>query len=204
MSLSLPTSQLPAAYGTPFEGGFYGGLVHVNGVLRALAWAPKATGTTRGPWLKKRTAALVATSCHDSLANTTAMAELGSPIAKWALDLRIAGHEDWCIPARDVLELGYRHLKPGQQDNWAGFRDGDNPSSVPPGYPYTKQSPVQTTGEAFRTGGPEAFDELWHHTSTQYDDSSAWYQSINNGYQGTSYLSAEGAVRAVRLIHVSP
>src|SRR3546814_1679868 len=42
--------------------------------------------------------------------------------------------------------------------NWAGFRDGENPSAIPPRYPYTKECPVMTALPAFREGGEQAFD----------------------------------------------
>ena len=119
--------------GSPFEGGHYGGTIRLGTALFAVIWAPKAEGETTGPWHPTRAAVPGALSCSDSLSNTLAMAEAGCPLAKWALDLRINGHDDWCLPARDVLELAYRHLRPGTQETACTFRDGDNPSSVPAG-----------------------------------------------------------------------
>ena len=40
--------------------------------------------------------------------------------------------------------------------------------------------------------------DRWIWLEEQYDDSSAWYQSFDNGDQSTGTLSAEGSVRAVR------
>ena len=136
--------------GAPFEGGHYGGQIRINDALFAICWAPKAEGETTGKWLNKYTDLPAARSCFDSMANTVCMAEAGSPIAHWARGLAIAGHTDWCVPARDVLELGYRLLKPGKRENCASFRDGDNASSVPVGYPYTEESPAQTSVAAFQ------------------------------------------------------
>ena len=201
----IPASQLPTI-GTAFEGGFFGGLIRSNDTLQAILWAPKAHGETTGALFPSRGARVLVpegtTNCHDSQANTVALASLGSPLAQWALGLQINGRSGWCIPARDVLELGYRHLKPGTWETAATFRDGDNPGSVPPGYPYTTGNPTQTTVEAFRLGGPEAFGERTYLASTLYGDSSAWFQNFRNGGQSVSYLSAERAVRAVCLIPV--
>ena len=200
MPTQNPTT-LPAI-GQPFEGGFFGGVVNVHGTPHAVVWAPKAQGGTKGKWHPAKPG-LIAASCFDSMGNTQAMAAAGSPIATWALGLNINGHADWCIPARDVLELAYRHLKPTTYKTDGYFRDGDNPSSVPMGYPYaTSNTPVQTTVEAFQKGNAEAFDDTWHWSSTQYSASSAWMQTFVSGYQDSSNHLIELRVRAVRLIQL--
>ncbi len=197
-------SSLPTI-GTPFEGGFYGGQIQSHGGAKRLAvvWAPKAHGEITGAWLPFYQG-VPGTDCWHSMDNTRAMAAAGSPIAAWALEREIAGHRDWCIPARDVLELGYRHLKPTDFNTYGGFRDGDNPSSVPAGYPYAEALPVQTGVEAFREGGPEAFDEAWYWSSTQYSELNAWGQYFYGGCQSSNDKKAEGRVRLVRLIHLNP
>jgi hypothetical protein len=196
-----PEIQTPDTIGAPFEGGFYGGQIKIGLTMFAIVWAPKAEGETTGQWLPNHTLIAEATSCCDSMANTQAMAEAGSPIAKWALGLNINGHKDWCLPSRDVLELGYRHLKPGTNETYCSFRDGDNPSSVPVGYPYDKQAPiVQTMVEAFQAGGAEAFDETWHWASTVYSSASAWCQGFLDGYQLIYGQTRELRARAVRMI----
>ena len=185
--------QTLPSIGTPFEGGFFGGIVRVGAVLFAIAWAPKAAGETKGAWLPDYQNAPGTDSCSDSLANT---------LAKWALDLRINGHDDWCLPARDVLELAYRHLKPTAQETYGYFRDGDNPSSVPAGYPYKAAPIVQTPVHAFQAGNAEAFEEGWYWASTQYSESSAWGQDFGNGTQLSYVKVYEGLARAVRLIQL--
>jgi hypothetical protein len=198
-----PTILVPAQYGAPFEGGFYGGQIRSGDKIFGIAWAPKAIGETRAIWLPSYTDVPNATSCFHSMDNTIAMADAGSPLAKWILGREINGKTDWCIPARDVLELGYRHLKPTNRENYASFRDGDNPSSIPAGYPYTEQLPTQTTAEAFRAGEVEAFEPAWYWSSTQYSSSNAWYQYFDSGTQGYG-KKAEGLCRAVRLIQLNP
>ena len=200
-----PSILVPAAHGTPFEGGFYGGQIRSGEKIFAVVWAPKALGEKVSIWLPSYKDVPNARSCFHSMDNTRAMAEAGSPLAQWALGLELAGHKDWCIPARDVLELGYRHLKPTNYENSASFRDGDNPSSIPVGYPYTEQVPTQTPAEAFRKGGPEAFEAAWYWSSTQYSSHYAWGQDFGNGNQGFSDgKEFEARARAVRLIQLNP
>jgi hypothetical protein len=201
-----PTILVPEQYGAPFEGGFYGGKILSHGGLKifGIAWAPKLLGETKAIWLPRYKDVPNACSCFHSMDNTVAMAKAGSPLAKWILGREINGKTDWCIPARDVLELAYRNLKPGIGENSASFRDGDNPSSIPAGYPYTEQAPIQTTAEAYRAGGVEAFDEAWYWSSTQYSSTDAWGQYFSYGGQGYNLKKFEARSRAVRLIQLNP
>ncbi len=204
MNADAPSILVPADFGTPFEGGFYGGKIRSGEKIFAVVWAPKALGETEMIWLPSYKDVPNATSCFHSMDNTVAMAEAGSPLAQWARGLNIDGKTDWCIPARDVLELAYRHLKPTDNENSASFRDGDNPSSIPAGYPYTEELPAQTAAEAFRKGGAEAFDPVWYWSSTQYSSIIAWGQYFDNGFQNYNYKKAEARARAVRLIQLNP
>jgi hypothetical protein len=200
-----PTILVPNEFGVMFQAGFYGGRIHSynHAKIFAIEWAPKAF-EFREVWLPSYTDVPGALSCNHSMDNTIAMAEAGSPAAKKVLGLEINGKADWCLPARDVLELAYRNLKPGTRANYAGFRDGDNPSSLPAGYPYTASEPAQTTAEAFRKGGAEAFEEDWYGSSTQYSSDSAWTQHFNYGDQRTDFKKAEFLWRPVRLIQLNP
>jgi hypothetical protein len=97
----------PKFGGLPFEGGFYGGKIQPRrqeDLRRRLG----AQGARRDQmiWLPSYKDVPNARSCFHSMDNTRAMAEAGSPLAQWALGLDIDGRKDWCIPARDVLELG--------------------------------------------------------------------------------------------------
>lgn len=194
------TIAIPTTIGTAFAGGFYGGTLRVGQELVALIVAPKEPGEhddTR--WNKSVKRIDGAGSFFDGRANTLAMAEAGSALAKWAIGLRMGNYDDWYLPSRDELELVYRYLKPTARENWV-FRNGDNPSSVPPGYPYTTDSPGQTAIEAFRSGGPEAFDETWYWTSTQYAGYAeyAWGQYFSDGFQNTYPKDTKLRARAVR------
>lgn len=190
--------------GQPLAGGFYGGIIRINSLHHQVIWAPKAQGETSAVWLPAPQLLTGAASCHDSMGNTQAMADADSPLAKWALALDINGHTDWCIPARDVLELAYRHLKPTSHKTGGYFRDGDNPSSVPAGYPYAHSPVVQTTVDAFQTGQTEAFEDDWYWASTCYGKASAWYQYFGYGSQGNFSQIHELRARAVRLVQLNP
>lgn len=205
MSAVLAPKQIPAVIGAAFEGGFFFGLVLVDGRQHAIIVSPKAEGEhDRAPWNKGMKRIDGALSYNDSFANTVAMAEAGSAIAKWARAARIGGFDDWAIPARDVLELIYRNGKPHADENSCYYRSGENPSSVPVGYPYTEALPAQTSVEAFRTGGAEAMEEAAYWSSTQYEASNdyAWAQNFDNGIQYDYHKGNDFRVRLVRTIAI--
>ncbi|MHC5351659.1 Lcl C-terminal domain-containing protein [Metapseudomonas furukawaii] len=202
---ALNKNALPTIAGTPFEGGFYVGRFQLDGAEYALIVSPKAQGELdEASWGPRGQDLTTARSCNDGLANTQAMAEAGSDLGRWMLALDINGFTDWYLPSRDELELCYRHLKPTTQDNWASFRDGDNPSSLPVGYPYTAESPVQTTAVAFRDNGEQAFEPTWHWASTQYSPNNAWIQLFDDGGQNDVHKGNACRARAVRRFKVTP
>jgi hypothetical protein len=185
-------------FGTSVEGGFFGGYINTPDGIFGIAWAPKALGEHEGVWLPKRKDVSGARSYFDCRANTLALAEAGSELAQKILALSINGCADWAIPSLDVLELGYRYLKPTARENYASFRDGDNPSSLPAGYPYTEDAPAQTEAAAFREGGDEAFAPSWYWSSTQYSADDAWCQDFDNGNQYFNDKDNTLLARAVR------
>jgi hypothetical protein len=196
------TIDAPAIAGTPFEGGFYAGRYRIGEDTFALIVSPKASGTLKGQWGKLGKDVEGARSFGDGRANTGAMAAAGSALAKKAMALDINGFSDWYIPARDELELIYRHLKPTADAN---FRlSGDNPSATPPTWPYSADAPTQTTDEAFRKGGAEALDDDWHWSSTQYSALSAWVQTFSDGCQHLANKGGTGRARAVRRFKLNP
>jgi hypothetical protein len=203
--MNAPKPAVPAVLKTPaigeaFEGGFFAGRIRIGSNEFALIVSPKAAGETDMAWGPRGEDIEAARSCFDGIANTQAMAEAGSELAKWALGLDIGGHTDWYIPSRDELEICYRNLKPTGQENYCSFRDGDNASSIPPGFPYTEQSPEQTTASAFQDGNTEAFDDCWHWASTQYSPTYAWTQDFTDGGQYDGHKDGELRARAVRRV----
>jgi hypothetical protein len=201
MNTASAIEVIPQELGVPFGGGFTTSRILVDQRPFLIITAPKAEGEIIGCWNKKLKRVDGALSFFDGLANTRAMAEAGSEIAKKVLALRIGGFDDWYIPSRDEAEPQYRVFKPTTEKNWV-YRNGDNPSSLPPGYPYTANDPAQTAIELFRKGGSEAFDPEWYWTSTQYEGGSdcAWFQYFGDGGQGRVRRVDECHVRPVRRI----
>jgi len=188
------------AIGAATQGGYFVGCILDDASLFGIVVAPKALGeSAEMAWNEKKKNLVGAASYSDGMANTVAMAKAGSVLAKWARDLTIGGLDDWYIPARDELELVYRHLKPGTSKNHS-FRSGDNPSSSPTGYPYTAAAPRQTLIDTFRKDCAEAMNEDWYWTSTQSAGAEqyAWFQYFILGHQDGSLKSALLRARAVR------
>jgi hypothetical protein len=195
------TAEILPILGTAMAGGFYAGRIMIDQQPFAIVVASKATGEHKPAiWIPDYEAVPGARSYNDGMANTKAMAEAGSKLAQWALDLRIADCSDWYLPSQDELEVIYRNLKPTTQQNSCYARSGTNLSAVEPTRPYTPEFPLQTEAELFKSGGAEAFEPDWYWSSTQHvsDSDSAWIQNFFNGDQTCNYASFKGRARAVR------
>jgi hypothetical protein len=186
--------------GAPFAGGFFAGILNINGQLCALIASPIAGGELRGAWNASTDSVTGALSYCDGRANTVAMAEAGSDLAKQVLALEIDGFADWYLPAQDELELLYRYLKPFAYENSLYARSGMNASAAPATYAYTADAPAQTGAEVFKEGGAEAFADAWYWSSTQHagDPDYAWVQFFNVGHQYYLLRSGQYRARAVR------
>ncbi len=193
-----PAITLPEI-GQPFGGGFFTGIYQQNGKRYAVITAP-AAHELEGEWGAYGEKIEGAGSLTDSRANTEAMAASGSTLAQQVLALEIDGFTDWAIPARDVQELQYRHLKPTTQQNYCWNRDGENPSSLPVGELYTEELPAQTTVDAFKAGGPEAFQPRWYWSSSQRSANFAFFMGFDVGYQFSIVKLNEFRVRPVRSV----
>lgn len=185
--------------GQPYGGGFVSGFYLQDG-KRYVSITAGAEHELNGEWGEYGVKIEGADSLTDSRANTEAMASAGSELAQQVLALNIGGHSDWAIPARDVQELQYRNLKPTTGKNYAWGRDGENHSSLPPGELYSEESPVQTTVEAFKAGGPEAFRPEWYWSSSQRSAYGAFIMDFGDGYQYGSAKDDELRVRPVRRV----
>lgn len=185
------------AIGQPYGGGFFSGIT-LEGGKRYINITAGSAHELVGPWGKYDEKIEGAGSFTDSRANTEAMATSGSELASKVLALSIGGFSDWAIPARDVQELQYRHLKPTTEENWQYGRSGDNPSSLPVGLLYSEAEPAQTTVEAFQEAGAEAFRDTWYWSSSQRSASSAFLQDFDAGTQDTNDKCHELRVRPVR------
>ena len=69
-------------FGTPVEGGFFAGYIATPEGRFGIAVAPKAAGEIKGQWLPRYKNVPGARSYYDCRANTLAMAEAGSDIAR--------------------------------------------------------------------------------------------------------------------------
>jgi hypothetical protein len=187
--------------GQLYGGGIFSHL-YMHGIQRrALILAPNAGGLFRDVrWHKDWVDVPGALSFYDGLANTSAMFEAGSELAIGIRALRLGGFQDWCLPAIDQLEPVYRIFKPGTAKNYCWARSGINLSAIPPSWPYTPDSPVQTEIEGFRLGEAEAFEEGWYWTSTQHPGGRgyAWMQYFSDGYQLYFSKGYSCLARAVR------
>ncbi|SCW88929.1 DUF1566 domain-containing protein [Pseudomonas sp. NFACC05-1] len=185
--------------GQPFGGGFFSGITRDPETgKRYLNITAGAEHELVGAWGKYGEKIDGADSFTDSRANTEAMAASGSELAQKVLALDIGGFTDWAIPARDVQELQYRHFKPTTEENWAYGRNGDNPNSEPVGLLYTDESPTQTSIEAFREDGPEAFQDRAYWSSSQRAAYYAFYVTFGDGNQDNGAKDGELRVRPVR------
>lgn len=197
--MNAPTT--PITLDTPIHttldnGDRLAGFIRAGGVTRAILLPPKAVREhPAAPWNDNRDRVTGAQSYYDGQANTAAMAAAGSKIAQAAIERGLY------IPARDELDAIYRAFKPGTDDNW-GYRSGDNPSSVPPGYPHEPQNPAQCAIEDHHTGGAEAIPEEWVWSSTQHasDDAFAWCQHFSYGHQNDYRKGSEFEVVLVRSV----
>ncbi|TWC17121.1 uncharacterized protein DUF1566 [Pseudomonas sp. SJZ085] len=195
---AAPAVTIPEI-GQPFGGGFFSGITRDPDTgKRYLNITASAEHELVGAWGEYGEKIEGADSFTDSRANTEAMASAGSELAQKVLALDIGGFTDWAIPARDVQELQYRNFKPTTEENWAGRRDGDNPNSEPVGLLYSAESPAQTSVEAFREGGPEAFRDTWYWSSSQRSAYYAFDMYFGDGNQLTNDKGLELRVRPVR------
>lgn len=197
---TISRSAIPAI-GAALGGGFYTAEIMLNGVAFALITAGKEA-EFKAEWGKYGEKIEGAASFVDGLANTEAMAAAGREIAIKVRAMRFGDQNDWAIPARNQQEAQYRYLKPTTQENWCSYLDGHNPDSVPAGELYTDTNPAQTTAEAFREGGDEAFEADWYWSSTQSSASFAFVQLFSYGTQDYGFKDLELFVRPVRMIQI--
>ena len=197
-------SNPPPEIGAQFGGGFFAGLVLVNGAPFALIVAPKDGGEIEGKWSSSYDSVAAAVSYCDGKANTAAMAAAGSDLAETIIAMEINGVNDWYLPSQDELEILYRAFKPTDDKNSLYGRSGINLSAVPPARPYEPGSPLQTVAAAFVEGAAEAFTDDWYWSSTQHAAGSdcAWGQYFGYGLQGHDSKSYEGRARAVRRLPI--
>lgn len=103
-------STIPNVAGTPFAGGIFAGRFFVRDEPFALIVASADEGElAETKWGGSKSVA-GALSYNDGQANTKAMAEAKSDLAKWALGLRVGGFDDWYIPSRLETLIAFGEL----------------------------------------------------------------------------------------------
>lgn len=219
----------PANIGQPVGGGYFGGLISLNGdgiATHALIVAPVETGA-RGLGYPTTTMLSVrvspakrivgATSFIDGVANTKAMLGWGIenfPAAQFCTGLTIGGYSDWYLPSLGELLILYGNLKPTTELNSTNSADyngatqtiGVNPYAVPPNTTgHTAAVPAQTAVALFQAGGAQAWAtsvQTW--SSTDKSSRDTWNMDFTIGDVYGSLKIAGGAVRAIRRVPVGP
>lgn len=184
--------------GVDLNGGYFAGMFTLNTEVYGLIVAPRDLGETEDISWGAYRRNINALSYVDGLANTRVMAEMGNKEAQLILRTEINGFNDWYIPSRDELELIYRNLKPTADANLSSHRDGENPSSIPPGYPYTSFAPTRTWANLFQSGGAQAMAPGYYWSSTESSMYAAWTQHFRDGQHHTDHKNARHKIRAVR------
>lgn len=201
MGAAADTGIVLPAIGASYEGGFFAGTISHNAdgvATHALIIAPASSGynTSGLKWSNSNTTT-GATSPYDGASNTSSMSD--SPAKNFVDGLSIGGYSDWYLPARFEMEILYYNLKPTTQSNSTGF--GANSYAVPSrSSNYTSSDPAQTSVSAFQSGGSEAIETGYHHTSTEYSSTQAYVMIVNNGSMFESDKADAQKVRAIRRI----
>jgi hypothetical protein len=167
------TPPPPSAIGDSYAGGYYAGQISVPTGVYNLVVSPKASGETTTMYPSP----ISGTSTWDGMANS--VRGLAGSSGYWCTTRSIGGYTDWYLPA--VYELGviYYFLKPGTTLNRPYNLSSANPYAVSPqpiNTQYTTTSPAQTSVTIFKTGGTEAFGEIYSGTNEF-----RYWSSTNNG-----------------------
>lgn len=143
------------AIGEEFGDGFLGALVPApDGRLWALVVAPKREGQHASiMWATLSFTVPGARSFTDGFANSEAMRDEHHPAARFCRALRCGGKDDWYLPS--YCE---------QAAIWANL--GPNHTQVP----------------VFQRGGAEAYDQVWHWSSSEVAGATSfgWGQSFGD------------------------
>jgi len=228
-SIVLDTPYKPANIGMEMDGGYYAGNVRsdVDGKWYAIILSDASgdtdrTGAGDKQWRTSNSALSQAQTLSDGksvmdhiVANET-LADF--PAFEWIQttlnDTSYNGFSDWYLPARDELDLVYRHFKPTTNANigtrpTTGFgADGEtygtNKNSAPADYDgYTISDPIQTSLTNFQDGSADYLTTAEYWSSTEIDNDRSWYQDFNNGPQDSRDKDFSYRVRAVRRVQIS-
>lgn len=217
LTFTSASSFIPEV-GSPWEGGYFAGIINVDGTHYAIVLASaQAGGAAIGlSWKTTRTDTPNTNSSYNCKANMAGAVAAGindHPAFKFCYEYRGGGFNDWLLPSPDVLEVIYRNLKPTTSENGLASSGGPhgatgtNPNSIPVGAPYTSTNPAQTPLALFKQGGAESFygGSGWAWSSCQQSDTAAWHLGFLNGRQSTSGKSGGGSfyIRPIRLVRIN-
>lgn len=99
--MNAPERIALPAIGAALAGGFFAGRLFIGDQPHALIISPKAEGEFEDiAWNKNTKRVDGATHYADGAANTRALLDAGSPLAKQITALRIGDFDDWHLPSR--------------------------------------------------------------------------------------------------------
>ncbi|MFV3285403.1 hypothetical protein ACNFCI_15320 [Pseudomonas sp. NY15356] len=177
---SINPAALPAA-GQPLAGGFYAGRLFFDGAEHAVIDAGREFEAVAQWWEQPgpRVNVRGALSFHDGLANTRAMAEAGSAIARKVLGMTIRGQRGWHLPSIEELQVMRANLL--QLPDWDRY--------------YS----------SCRAGGPaQAFTHMEYWSSTQNSAGSSWcLHMLPWCTPTTNWASKCKGIRPVRTLLIS-
>lgn len=176
----ISPAALPVV-GQPLGGGFFAGRIYFNGAEHAVIDAGREFETLAKWWEQPgpRITVRGAKSFHDGHANTLAMAEAGSSIARKVLGMTIRGQRGWHLPSVEQLQVMRANLL--QLPDWDRYWSVD------------------------RAGGPsQAFTHAEYWTSTQNSHGSSWcLHMLPWCTPTTSWASKCKGIRPVRTLLIS-
>lgn len=178
--LSINPSALPAV-GQSLGGGFFAGRIFFDGAEHAVIDAGREFEVLAQWWEQPgpRITVRGAKSFHDGYANTRAMAEAGSAIARKVLGVTIRGQRGWHLPSIEQLQVMKSNLL--QLPDWGLYRAVD------------------------RAGGPaQAFTHAEYWTSTQNAAGSSWcLHMLPWCTPSTNWATKVKGIRPVRTLLIS-
>ncbi|MBW1251042.1 hypothetical protein I7860_30725 [Pseudomonas tolaasii] len=177
----ISPAALPAI-GQPFAGGFYAGRIYFDGAEFALIDAGREFETIAYWWDQEGPKPRIrgTQSRYDGMANTKAMAEEGSAIARKVLGINVRGTWGWHIPSIEELNILRSNLL--QLEDWG------------------RQSVLGNDKDA-----PNAFactHTYW--SSTQKEGSAtAWcMHMLPWSYPDSNWISQEKGIRPVKVLQI--
>ena len=177
---AINPSALPAV-GQPLGGGFYAGRLFFDGAEHAIIDAGREFETLAQWWDQPGARVTVrgAKSFHDGQANTQAMAEAGSAIARKVMAMTIRGVRGWHLPSIEQLQAMRATLL--QLPDWGRYQWADGP------------------------GGPaQAFTHAEYWSSTQNASGSSWcLHMLPWCTPSTNWATKTKGIRPVRALLIS-